>query len=76
MNEEGNRSVGLRTIHRVLKYVTGYWELKAVLFLIGVTTILSILSPAIIGGIIDMIRSVASGGGVSAGEGVEKIAFE
>ena len=77
MNDDRrNRSVSWRIIQRVLKYVIGYWELKAVLFLIGVTTILSILSPAIIGGIIDMIRNIASGGGVIAGEGVEKLAFE
>lgn len=70
-----SRGVSLSTIKRLLKYVVGYWELRAVLLLILLTTVLSILTPAIIGGIIDMVKSVALSSEIHVGEGVEKIAF-
>jgi ATP-binding cassette subfamily B protein len=74
--DQKTRSVSWTTIQRLVKYVTGYWELKVVLILIGVTTLLSILSPAIIGAIIDMIKNVALGAEIKMGEGIERITFQ
>ncbi|MGD2201515.1 MAG: ABC transporter ATP-binding protein [Candidatus Bathyarchaeota archaeon] len=62
------------TLSRVFGYITGYWQLKAVMVLIVITTILDILSPAIVGSIIDMVREIAMGGTVQPGKGIEGLA--
>ena len=53
---------GWATLSRLLGYVTPYWEFKAVIALILLNTVVSIMSPAIVGGIIDMVGFVAGGG--------------
>jgi len=56
---------------RLLGYITPYWETKAVLVLIIVTVLLSILSPAIIGNIIDMVGYIAAGEEAPKASGIE-----
>jgi ATP-binding cassette subfamily B protein len=55
-------------------YITPYWELKAIVIVIILTTLLSILSPAIIGSIIDTVGYVSAGDTVSEATGIESIA--
>jgi len=59
----------------MMTYILPYWELKAILALIVVTTVLSVLTPAIVGDIVDMVESIASGGEVAVGGGVEDLAY-
>jgi ABC-type multidrug transport system fused ATPase/permease subunit len=61
----------LTTFKRLFGYILPYWELKAVLVVIAVTTVLDILSPAIIGNIIDTVGYVAAGEPVPAATGIE-----
>jgi len=59
----------------MMGYILPYWELKAIMALIVVTTVLSVLTPAIVGDIVDMVESIASGGEVGVGGGVEDLAY-
>ena len=59
----------------MMGYILPYWELKAILALIVVTTVLSVLTPAIVGDIVDMVESIASGSEVAVGGGVEDLAY-
>ncbi len=59
----------------MMGYILPYWELKAILVLIVVTTVLSVLTPAIVGDVVDMVESIASGGEVAVGGGVEDLAY-
>jgi ATP-binding cassette subfamily B protein len=52
-------SAQLRDARRLLSYATRYWQLKAILILIIVTTVLDVLTPAIIGNIIDIIGIIS-----------------
>ena len=63
----------LWTVRRLFGYIIHYWQLRAILILIVFTTILDILSPAIIGSIIDMIRAVATSSDVTTGKGMEEL---
>jgi ATP-binding cassette subfamily B protein len=63
------------TLRRLFGYILGFWQLKVVLVLIVLTTILDILSPAIIGSIIDMVEVMATGGTLEPGSGIEGFAF-
>jgi ATP-binding cassette subfamily B multidrug efflux pump len=63
------------TLKRLFGYILGFWQLKAVLVLIVLTTILDILSPAIIGSIIDMVKVMATGGTLEPGSGIEGFAY-
>jgi ATP-binding cassette subfamily B protein len=63
------------TLRRLFGYILGFWQLKVVLVLIVLTTILDILSPAIIGSIIDMVEVMATGGTLEPGRGIEGFAF-
>ena len=49
------RKVEWSTFRRLFRYILPYWELKAVVLLAVVTTVLSVLSPAIIGDIVDPV---------------------
>jgi ABC-type multidrug transport system fused ATPase/permease subunit len=78
MSRQGDpwsRKVEWGTFRRLFGYITSYWEVKAVLVLVVLTTTLSVLSPAIIGGIVDIIGYVAEGETVEAGEGVEGLVY-
>jgi ABC-type multidrug transport system fused ATPase/permease subunit len=68
------REVEWSTFRRLLGYILPYWEMKAVVLLSVVTTVISVLSPAIIGDIVDMVRVVAEGTGIKAGTGIERYA--
>jgi ATP-binding cassette subfamily B protein len=63
------------TLRRLFGYILGFWQLKVVLVLIVLTTVLDILSPAIIGSIIDMVEVMASGGTLEPGSGIEGFAY-
>lgn len=80
MSESGRaegqgRKKTLRTLRRLFGYIIHYWQLRAILVLIVLTTILDVLSPAIIGGIIDMVRAVASSTAVTAGTGMGGLVY-
>ncbi|MDH5792135.1 MAG: ABC transporter transmembrane domain-containing protein, partial [Candidatus Bathyarchaeota archaeon] len=60
---------------RVLKYVTRFWQLKAILAFIVVVTIMDNFSPAIIGSIIDIVKSVASGETFVPGKGISGVVY-
>ena len=66
---------GPKIFRRLLGYIIHYWQLKAILGLIVLITILDILAPTIIGSIIDMVRAVASGSGVTAETGLGKLVY-
>lgn len=70
--DEKERKVQMKTFTRLFAYITPFWELKAVLLLVTITTGLSILSPAIIGSIIDLVRDVAAGNPLETGKGIEQ----
>ena len=46
---------------RMMRYTTSYWQFKAVMALIVASTILDILTPAVIGTIIDLIGNIGTG---------------
>ena len=69
------REVEWDTFRRLLGYILPYWELKAVVLLSVVTTVISVLSPAIIGDIVDMVRVVAEGSGIEVGKGIERYVY-
>jgi len=62
------------TFKRLFGYITPYWELKAVVIVIIVTTLFSVLSPAIVGNIIDTVGYVAAGEAVPEATGIESVA--
>ncbi len=59
------------TLKRLYGYIAGSWRIKAVVVLIVLTTVLDILSPAIIGSIIDMVKAIATGETAAPGSGIE-----
>ena len=63
------------TLKRLLGYIAGFWQLKAVLVLIVLTTVLDIMSPAIIGSIIDMVKGIATGETLEPGSGIEGLVY-
>ena len=62
------------TFKRLFGYIAHYWELKAIVVVIILTTIFSVLSPAIIGNIIDTVGYVASGEAIPKASGIEGVA--
>ena len=60
---------------RVLRYITRFWQLKAILILVVFTTILDIVTPAIIGSIIDIVEAVAKGETFTAGKGMGQLVY-
>ena len=69
-NERKMSQTGWQNMRRVLKYITGFWQLKVVLVLLIFNTILSMFSPAIIGSIIDIVKSAAAGEEIVPGPGM------
>ena len=59
------------TFKRLFGYITPYWELKAIIIVIVLTALFSVLSPAIIGNIIDTIGYVAAGEPIPEATGIE-----
>jgi len=64
-----------KTVRRLFGYIIHYWQLKAILALIVFTTFLDVLSPAIIGSVIDMIRAVTNGSEIAAEKGMEGLVY-
>ncbi len=75
MVEEVGRKIDWGTLNRLLRYVTPYWEVKVILALIVFTTIISTMSPALIGGIIDVVQQMVTGSDMQLGRGVEKMVY-
>jgi len=73
--DQGPRKVEWSTFGRLFRYILPYWELKAVVLLVLVTTVISVLSPAIIGDIVDMVRVVAAESEIKVGTGIERYAY-
>jgi ABC-type multidrug transport system fused ATPase/permease subunit len=73
--ERGLGQFSWSIFRRMMGYILPYWELKAILVLIVFTTVLSVLSPAIIGDIVDMVERIASGAEIKVGGGVEDLAY-
>jgi len=73
--ERGLGQFSWSIFRRMMGYILPYWELKAILVLIVFTTVLSVLTPAIIGDIVDMVESIASGAEFKVGGGVEDLAY-
>lgn len=63
------------TLRRLYSYIAGSWRLKAVVVLIVITTVFDVLSPAIIGSIIDMVKAISTGEAVVPGSGIEGFAY-
>ncbi|MEE8355025.1 MAG: ABC transporter transmembrane domain-containing protein, partial [Candidatus Bathyarchaeia archaeon] len=63
------------TLKRLYSYIAGSWRLKAVVVLIVITTVFDVLSPAIIGSIIDMVKAISTGETVAPGSGIEGFAY-
>jgi ATP-binding cassette subfamily B protein len=63
----------LNTFKRLFRYVTPYWELKAVFIVVILTTLISVLSPTIIGSIIDTVGVVTTGEEITETLGIEKL---
>jgi ABC-type multidrug transport system fused ATPase/permease subunit len=57
-------SRGWSDFKRMIRYITPYWQFKAVMFLLILSTIVDVLSPSIIGSIIDLIGDIASNKGI------------
>jgi ABC-type multidrug transport system fused ATPase/permease subunit len=66
---------GLNTFKRLFGYISRYWELKVILVLILFTTTSTTLAPAIIGNIIDIIRTAAENNPIEPGQGVAGISY-
>ncbi len=62
------------TFRRLFGYITPYWELKVIVIVIIITTLFSVLSPAIVGNIIDTVGNVAAGESVPGATGMEGFA--
>ncbi|MFP3951004.1 MAG: ABC transporter ATP-binding protein [Candidatus Bathyarchaeia archaeon] len=63
------------TMKRALGYITGYWQTNLVLAIIIITTFMEVLSPAIIGVIIDFVRNIALETQIEPGGGIERLAY-
>ncbi len=63
------------TLKRLYGYISGFWRLRVVVLLIVLTTVLDVLSPAIIGSIIDMVKAIATGETAAPGAGIEGFAI-
>ncbi len=73
--ETQSRKVHWSIFKRLFGYILSYWELKVILILIFITTILSVMTPAIIGDIVDIVSNIAEGNQIKVNQGIEKIAY-
>ncbi|MCB2172074.1 ABC transporter ATP-binding protein/permease [archaeon] len=62
---------GLSTFKRLFGYITKYWETKAIIVVIVLTVFFSVLSPAIIGNIVDAVGYIAAGEPIPEATGIE-----
>lgn len=75
MVKEEKRKIDWNTLKRLLGYVFPYWEVKVILALIIFTTIISTMSPALIGGIVDVVQRMVTGSDTQLGQGVEALVY-
>lgn len=54
---------------RMMRYVTGFWQLKVVVALMLVSSFLDVQMPMMIGDIIDLISNISAGGSLSGWDG-------
>jgi ATP-binding cassette subfamily B protein len=74
MSDDGSPSrKSMGSFRRVLRYVTRYWQLKAIMGLVALNAIMTMISPAIIGSIIDIVKSTAAGEVYVPGPGMSSI---
>ncbi len=50
-------------------YIIGYWQFKAVMGLIAVSTFLDVLTPSIIGSVVDLISNISTGASLAEWDG-------
>ena len=62
---------GWSTFKRLFGYITPFWETKAVILVIILTVFFSVLSPAIIGNIVDAVGYIAAGEPIPEATGIE-----
>ena len=74
-NVDPKKKIDWGIMRRLLGYISHYWQVKVILALIVVTTTVSVSSPAIIGGIVDMVRNMAEGTELELGRGVVTMVF-
>lgn len=70
-----NKKIDWGIMRRLLGYISHYWQVKFILALIVITTTVSVMSPAIIGGIVDMVRNITKGTEIELGQGVVSMVF-
>ena len=58
-----------------MRYITQFWQLKAIMVFIVFSTVLSLLSPAIIGSIVDIVKAVAAGSEFVPGPGMGRLVY-
>ncbi len=59
----------LTNFNRMMRYILSYWQFKAVIALILVSTFLDVQMPMLIGDIIDLISNISTGVGLAAWNG-------
>ena len=67
------RKPGGRNFRRVLRYITQFWQLKAIMALVVFSTVLMLLSPAIIGSIVDIVKAVTADSEIAPGPGMGRL---
>ena len=60
---------GVGSFRRMMSYIAPYWQFKAAMALIVFSTFLDVLTPSIIGSVIDLIDNIVSGGSLKLWEG-------
>jgi ATP-binding cassette subfamily B protein len=54
---------------RMMSYITGYWQFKAIILLVLLSTFLDVQMPMMIGDIVDLISNISAGGALSTWDG-------
>ena len=78
MKKEGSKQQRntLGTVRRMLNYITIYWQMKVTVALIILATILDVLTPTLIGDIIDLVGSIATTGKIPAIVGLSGLIYQ
>ena len=78
MMKEGSKQQHntLSTVRRLLSYITIYWQTKVTIALIIFTTILEIVTPTLVGNIIDLVGSVAASGKIPVETGLSGLIYQ
>ena len=78
MKKEGGKQQRntLGTVRRMLNYITIYWQMKVTIVLIILGTMLDVITPTLIGDIIDLVGSVATTGKIPAVVGLSGLIYQ